>query len=105
MHEANSDMCKQSPKVFETDSTFLHYNGCSSIFSKSNSGDDVCSDCYLHKNICKELQVNCALFRISMLDFAHVFSSSEEDSNYLFGLNRLITNWQQLLKTSVETFS
>ncbi|OWF50893.1 Inositol polyphosphate multikinase [Mizuhopecten yessoensis] len=39
----------------------------------------------------------CPLVEIRMIDFTHVFPSQELDSNYLFGLQNLITHFQCLL--------
>lgn len=106
IHVINADTCKHSDKFICKEAIFLHYKDCSPVLqnSKTHSEHTLCSDCYLHKDVCNELQKNCSLFRISMLDFAHVFTTSEEDSNYLFGLNRLISYFQQLLKSSVEAY-
>ena len=38
---------------------------------------------------------------VRMIDFTHVFFVDEEDDNYLFGLNNLISNLESLLKMSV----
>lgn len=61
-------------------------------------------DCFLYKDLCSKLQENCTLLRVSMLDFAHVFPTTQEDSNYLFGIDSLISYWRKLMKMSAEAY-
>lgn len=40
---------------------------------------------------------NAIIADVRMIDFTHVFCVDEQDDNYLYGLQNLITNMQQLL--------
>lgn len=44
---------------------------------------------------------NATLADVRMIDFTHVFYVDEEDDNYLYGLNNLIHNMENLLKMSI----
>ncbi|CAL1297500.1 unnamed protein product [Larinioides sclopetarius] len=70
-------------------------NDCSILKPGIN---DTCFLCGLNKYVCTEVLTNCDLFRIVMIDFAHVSSSDREDTNYLFGLHKLISNFKGLLE-------
>lgn len=105
MHVANLETCKQYSVKF-TDFKSLHYSDCAPVLKTSSIEEiiDVCSDCFLHQDLCNNLQERCTLIRVSMLDFAHVFPTSQEDSNYMFGLNSLIAYWQHVMKSLMETY-
>lgn len=105
MHVAKLETCKQY-SVESTDFKTLHYSDCAPVLKKSSIEEiiDVCSDCFLHQDLCNNLQERCNLIRVSMLDFAHVFPTSQEDSNYMYGLNNLIAYWQQVMKSLMEIY-
>ncbi|GBN57599.1 hypothetical protein AVEN_60904-1 [Araneus ventricosus] len=73
-------------------------NDCSVLKPGSN---DTCSLCGLDKYVCTEVLTKCDLFRIVMIDFAHVSSSEKEDTNYLFGLHKLINSLKGLLEVQI----
>ncbi|XP_022254491.1 inositol polyphosphate multikinase-like isoform X1 [Limulus polyphemus] len=67
----------------------------SKITSENNdSVTDYCSICCLSSNLCKSVLLDSTLSfvcDVRMIDFAHVFTAHEKDTNYLVGLDSLIT--------------
>lgn len=63
---------------------------------------DLCDVCGLSKSLCCHL-TNCNLYRVVMIDFSHCFPFDEEDTNYTFGLNKLINYMKELIKIQNET--
>lgn len=62
-----------------------------------------CSVCGLQKDICHEIINNCSLYDIRMIDFAHVFQSETEDTNYISGLRNLTSYVSSLLQNILKT--
>ncbi|XP_054715912.1 inositol polyphosphate multikinase-like [Uloborus diversus] len=54
-------------------------------------------ECGLTRNICMKLS-DCSLFKVKMIDFAHTFSTSEIDSNYIDGLQNLTDKLKELME-------
>lgn len=107
MHIANSSLCKQITEDSSKNFSFIHYSDCKPLFTSKTLNmhidqEIICNDCKLPQDICTELQKSCNLYRIAMIDLAHVFPTSEEDSNYIFGLNNVIINLQLLLNSYEE---
>ncbi|KAF8770065.1 Inositol polyphosphate multikinase like protein [Argiope bruennichi] len=71
-----------------------NFNDCSILKPGING---TCTLCGLDKYVCTEVLTKCNLFRIVMIDFAHVSCSEKEDTNYLFGLHNLINYLKNLL--------
>lgn len=83
----------------------ISHNSVPLAFCQLNS-DDVgisCSVCGLQKDICSEIINNCALYDIRMIDFAHVFQSEAEDTNYISGLRNLTSYVSSLLQKIINT--
>ncbi|KAG8179274.1 hypothetical protein JTE90_026738 [Oedothorax gibbosus] len=79
--------------------THVDYNLC---LNKADATPDFCDVCCLCRNVCSKL-TDCHLYRVVMIDFSHCFPFHEEDTNYTFGLHKLIEYLRDLLKAQRES--
>lgn len=94
-----SNQIKKHCDCSETVEFSKEENLCSKCNLCLNNADitDTCDVCSLSKSLCCNL-TNCNLYRVAMIDFSHCFPFDKEDTNYTFGLNKLINYLKELLK-------
>ncbi|XP_071043033.1 inositol polyphosphate multikinase [Parasteatoda tepidariorum] len=87
----------------EKESSAISAECLRNIFIDNNSSNNLnCNTCLLHKSICHKIISDCSLIRVAMIDCAHVFPTSTEDSNYVFGLEKLKQFIQTILNDQIK---